>query len=215
MNKPSTLSALTFAILLAGPLATTAAFAQDLSQPGYEGGPGTGGTGDQSVPGEGSGFSNETPTVGGTTPETDGLTPQQQGVAFAETLTCQTACTASVAGNGDVTVTTTSTTSTGQDVQTEITLADTSVSVTVSTEEATIPVGTVDLPTVEEAQDVVTEITQKVPRSIPMQIALSFNLTTDLTEAEAGDLITDLKKAYAQSLGVDESRFDITLNFEG
>jgi hypothetical protein len=215
MNKPSTLSALTFAILLAGPLATTAAFAQDLSQPGYEGGPGTGGTGDQSVPGEGSGFSNETPTVGGTTPETDGLTPQQQGVAFAETLTCQTACTASVAGNGDVTVTATSTTSTGQEVQTAITLVDNEVSLAVSTDGTTTPVGTVDLETTEQAEDVVTKITQSVPPTLELRIALSFNLGTVLTVAEQEVLIKDLKQAYAQSLGVDESRFDITLNFEG
>jgi hypothetical protein len=167
------------------------------------------------VPGDGSGVPDETPEVGGTIPETEGLTPQQQGVAFAETLTCQTDCVASVATNGDVTVTTTSTTSTGQEVQTEISLVDTTVSLAVSTDGTTTPAGTVDLETAEQAEEVVTEITQSVPRSVSTRIALQFTVEVVLSVDEQETLVNQLKRAYAASLGVEESRFDIALLSEG
>jgi hypothetical protein len=170
-------------------------------------GSGTGGTGDQSVPGDGSGFPDETPTVGGTTPETEGLTPQQQGVAFAETLTCQTDCTASVSVDGDVTVTTTSTTSTGQDVETEITLVDTSVSVTVSTQGVTIPVGSGDLPTIKEAQAVVTKITASVPPATPTTVRTKLTLSVDLNSApEISDFVTQIKMDLVRALGLPNAR---------
>ena len=141
-----------------------------------------------------------------------GGTPKQDGLAFVKTLRCQTACTASVAGDGDVTVTLTSTTQGGDSIETKITQDGTDVATTIVVAEKIVMTAEESFVSEDTARDVIAERTRDVPEIVVLKVDLGLAVIflEDVVHSKA-----DFEDDFSTALGISETRLKVISVNEG
>ena len=142
----------------------------------------------------------------------DVATPKQDGLEFVETLLCQTACTASVTTDGEVTVTVTSTTTAGDTVETTIKQDGPEVETQVVVKD------TIKLTALEKFETK-TEARNMLEKRVA---AISAKLKLNVDFAVSGDRLRDssaiadsLVKDISGALNISLDRFLVTQSREG
>lgn len=142
-----------------------------------------------------------------------GTTPKQDGLDFVGTLRCQMACTASVTGDGEVTVTVTSTTSVGDTVETKMTQDGPDVETTIVVNDIILATAEENFESEDEARDVFDDRIEGITVSITLTVDFP-DYGEETRDSFAAD-VDPFLDAIANELNMREDRFVVIDFSEG